>query len=242
VNTGRATRNVNVVDHQFDIAGATHELDHETDDESHAPEDREADGTTPLGGPQHMLQDVDDKEVERAHDPACESRDEHESDDPRFHPYEEAVEYSQDTSTKSSQHEYIVLRSIPMAGRQLSDADYRRLLEFRTELRRFLHWSEEEAKREGLTTAQHQLLLAVRGHPGPQPPTVGDVAEALLLRHHSATGLVDRTVQAGYLCRTRDHADQRVVRLAVTRAGANKLARLSQRHLEELNRLRQGVL
>lgn len=123
-----------------------------------------------------------------------------------------------------------------MVDPQPSDADYRRLLELRTELRRFLHWSEEEAKREGLTPAQHQLLLAVRGHAGPQEPTVGDVAETLLLRHHSATGLVDRTVQAGYLRRTRDPDDHRVVRLAVTRAGANKLARLSQRHLEELAR------
>ena len=129
-----------------------------------------------------------------------------------------------------------------MADRQPSDADYRRLLEFRTELRRFLHWSEEEAKREGLTPAQHQLLLAVRGHPGPQEPTVGDVAETLLLRHHSATGLVDRTVHAGYLRRTRDPDDHRVVRLGVTRAGTNKLVRLSRRHLEELARLRRGVL
>lgn len=129
-----------------------------------------------------------------------------------------------------------------MAHRQLSDADYRRLLEFRTELRRFLHWSEEEAKREGLTPAQHQLLLAVRGHPGPHEPTVGDVAEMLMLRHHSATGLVNRSVQAGYLRRARDPHDHRVIRLAVTRVGAEKLVRLSRRHLEELARLRRGVL
>jgi DNA-binding MarR family transcriptional regulator len=126
------------------------------------------------------------------------------------------------------------------AGRP-SDSDYRRLLEFRTELRRFLRWSEEQAEREGLTAAQHQLLLAVRGHPGPRAPTIGDVAESLLLRHHSATGLVDRAVRAGYLRRTRDHDDHRIVRLALTPAGTNKLARLSRRHLEELARVRQGM-
>ncbi len=126
-------------------------------------------------------------------------------------------------------------------GAEITDADYRRLLEFRTELRLFLRWSEEEAEREGLTAAQHQLLLAVRGRAGPPAPTVGDVAESLLLRHHSATGLVDRTVRAGYLRRTRDPEDRRVVRLALTRAGTSKLARLSRRHLEELARLRRGL-
>jgi DNA-binding MarR family transcriptional regulator len=129
-----------------------------------------------------------------------------------------------------------------MASTRLTDADYERLLEFRTELRRFLQWSEEQARAEGLTTAQHQLLLAVRGHASPPAPTIGDVAESLLLRHHSATGLVDRTVSAGYLRRAQDPADHRVVRLEITRAGAAKLARLSRRHLEELQRLRAGVL
>ena len=61
-------------------------------------------------------------------------------------------------------------------NRDLADADYRRLLQFRTGLRRFLHWSEEQAERAGLTAAQHQLLLAVRGHDGHQGPTIGDVA------------------------------------------------------------------
>ena len=129
-----------------------------------------------------------------------------------------------------------------MPDRRLTDADYQRLLEFRAELRRFLRWSEEQARAEGLTAAQHQLLLAVRGHPSSAGPTVGDVADALLLRHHSATGLVDRAVSAGYLRRVGDVDDHRVVRLRITRGGANKLARLSRRHLEELERLRQGVL
>jgi DNA-binding MarR family transcriptional regulator len=124
----------------------------------------------------------------------------------------------------------------------LTDADYQRLLEFRTELRRFLRWSEEQAEAEGLTAAHHQLLLAVRGHDGDAAPTVGDVADALLLRHHSATGLVDRAVDAGYLRRRRDADDRRVVRLELTRSGATKLARLSRRHLEELGRLSHGIL
>ncbi|MGZ6980094.1 MAG: MarR family transcriptional regulator, partial [Acidimicrobiia bacterium] len=74
----------------------------------------------------------------------------------------------------------------------VSDRDYQRLLEFREGLRRFLHWSEEQAVAVGLTPAQHQLLLAVRGHPHRRGPTIGDLADSLMLRHHSAVGLVDR--------------------------------------------------
>jgi DNA-binding MarR family transcriptional regulator len=123
----------------------------------------------------------------------------------------------------------------------LADHDYQRLLQFRTELRRFLRWSEEQAAAAGLTAAQHQLLLAVRGHPGPGAPTIGDVADSLLLQHHSATGLVDRTVAAGWLRRFRDRQDHRVVRLAPTAAGERVLSRLSALHLEELARLRRGL-
>ncbi|MGH9036659.1 MAG: MarR family winged helix-turn-helix transcriptional regulator, partial [Acidimicrobiia bacterium] len=57
------------------------------------------------------------------------------------------------------------------------EPDYRRLLEFRTGLRRFLSWSEQQAAAVGLTPMQHQLLLAVRGHPHPSGPTVREVAE-----------------------------------------------------------------
>lgn len=124
---------------------------------------------------------------------------------------------------------------------RLSDADYRRLLEFRTELRRFLHWSEEQAEAAGLTPAQHQLLLAIRGQDGDRGPTVGDVADVLFLRHHSTVGLVDRAAEAGLVRREGDPDDHRLVRLRLTAAGQEKLARLSHRHLEELARLRDGV-
>jgi len=126
-------------------------------------------------------------------------------------------------------------------ARELTDRDYEHLLEFRTGLRRFLRWSEEQARTAGLTAAQHQLLLAVRGHPGPDAATVGDVAESLLLRHHSATELVDRTVAAGWLRRVRDTDDHRVVRLELTVGGRRTLARLSALHLEELTALRRGI-
>jgi DNA-binding MarR family transcriptional regulator len=129
------------------------------------------------------------------------------------------------------------MRYTALMARDLEDADYRRLLKFRTDLRRFLHWSEEQAEKEGLTAAQHQLLLAVRGHDGAQGPTIGDVAGYLMLRHHSAVGLVDRAVKAGMVERQEDAGDRRVVRLRLTPLGQRTLQQLSALHLEEIQRL-----
>lgn len=119
----------------------------------------------------------------------------------------------------------------------LDDADYQRLLLFRTGLRRFLHWSEQLATEAGLTPAQHQLLLAIRGHADPRGPTVGNVAGYLRLRHHSAVGLVDRAAEAGLVLRRQDQADHRVVRLVLTAKGSLLLRQLTTLHLEELARL-----
>ena len=120
---------------------------------------------------------------------------------------------------------------------RLGDREYRELLAFRTGLRRFLRWSDEQAASAGLTGQQHQLLLAIRGHEGPGQPTIGDVAEHLLLRHHSAVELVDRAEQGGLVQRVVDDGDRRVVRLDLTGKGRRLLDRLTAAHLEELTRL-----
>lgn len=121
-------------------------------------------------------------------------------------------------------------------SRALGDGDFQRLLEFRDGLRRFLRWSGTQARAVGLTPSQHQLLLAVRGHGS--DPSMGDVADHLLLRHHSAVELVDRAVEAGLVRRLADPDDHRVVRLRLTDLGDEKVAALSAAHLEELARLR----
>jgi DNA-binding MarR family transcriptional regulator len=118
-----------------------------------------------------------------------------------------------------------------------TDADYRRLLELRTDLRRFLRWSEQQAQAAGITPAQHQLLLAIRGHPDERGPTVGDVASYLLLRHHSAVGLLDRAERAGLVTRVQDADNLTVVRLRLTDLGSAQLEALSELHLEELAHL-----
>jgi DNA-binding MarR family transcriptional regulator len=118
----------------------------------------------------------------------------------------------------------------------LDDSDFARLLEFRDGLRRFLHWSDEQARSVGLTGAQHQLLLAIRGHGS--TPSIGDIAEHLVLRHHSVVELVDRAVTAELVERIHDPDDQRIVRLRLTRLGESKVEALAATHLEELSRLR----
>jgi DNA-binding MarR family transcriptional regulator len=119
----------------------------------------------------------------------------------------------------------------------LDQRDYERLLAFRTGLRRFLYWSGQQAEAAGITPAQHQLLLAVRGHPDPRGPTIGEIAGYLLVRHHSAVELIDRAVTAGLVARQPDSEDARTVRIALTARGRQRLETLAASHLEELARL-----
>jgi DNA-binding MarR family transcriptional regulator len=123
------------------------------------------------------------------------------------------------------------------AATSLQQPDFEHLLELRTGLRRFLRWSEQRARATGLTPAQHQLLLAVKGHPDPHGPTVGDIADYLVLRHHSAVGLIDRAVAAGLVERRPDPNSNSAVRVVLTPAGEEKVDLLAEAHLEELAHL-----
>jgi len=118
---------------------------------------------------------------------------------------------------------------------ELSQEDYAHLLAFRTGLRKFLHWSETRAREAGMTPAQYQLLVAVKGHG--EPPTVGDLAGYLLLKHHSAVELIDRAEDAGLVKRGTDAADGRIIRVMLTEPGEEKLRALAPVHLDELRRL-----
>ena len=129
-----------------------------------------------------------------------------------------------------------------MTPAPLSATDYEALARFRRGLRAFLHFSEQAAQAAGLHPAQHQLLLAIKamttaGHAG--GPTIGDMAEWLMLRHNSAVELVDRAAAAGLVQRHPDPEDARCQRLTLTAEGEGKLAVLSEQHRDELRRLRE---
>jgi DNA-binding MarR family transcriptional regulator len=104
-------------------------------------------------------------------------------------------------------------------------------------LRRFMRWSEEQAAEAGLTPAQHQLLVAIKGHPGPFPPAMREIADYLLLQSHSAVGLVDRAEAAGVVRRQPDRDDGRVVRVQLTEKGDHLVTSLTRAHLAELRKL-----
>lgn len=128
------------------------------------------------------------------------------------------------------------------ARSQLSQDEYRILAEFRYLIRRFLEFSQTAARGDGLTSRQHQALLAIKGFPDGASPTVGELAERLRIRHHSAVELVDRLAGAGLIVRRHDPNDRRRVRLALTEEAERRLAGLSAIHLEELRRLRPTLL
>ena len=120
---------------------------------------------------------------------------------------------------------------------ELTRSDFEHLLEFRSRLRRFQRWSEDQARAVGLTHVQHQLLVAVKGHPGGQPPTVRELAGYLLLKHHSTVELIDRTEAAGFVLRAPDAADGRLVRVRLTARGERVLNELTPSHLAQLHSL-----
>ena len=110
-------------------------------------------------------------------------------------------------------------------GRKLSDSEYQRIARLRYLLRRFTHFSESAARRQGLTSQQYQALLALRGR-GNEPPTVGYLARCLFIRHNSAVGLVDRLVKDGLVKRRESPDDRRKAELSITARAQRKLDRL----------------
>lgn len=113
--------------------------------------------------------------------------------------------------------------------RRLTSDDYQALGAFRRSVREFLAFSEAGARNLGLTPQQRQALLAVRAHPADQPITIGELAESLLIRNHSAIGLVTRI-------RDVSTVDRRRVVLYLTPLGEQKLETISRNNLAELSR------
>ena len=114
----------------------------------------------------------------------------------------------------------------------LSDTDYRALAGFRKQLRAFVAFSEDAARKVGLEPRQHQLLLALRGID--DEPSVGALAEHMALKHHTVVELLDRLESGGLIKRERAADDRRRARIALTPRGRDLLRKLSRAHLDEL--------
>ena len=126
---------------------------------------------------------------------------------------------------------------VPAISSSVTQAEYEALATFRYALRQFLRFSEQAAVAAGLTPQQHQALLAIKGFPGRDRVTVGELAERLQLRHHSAVGLVNRLVAERLVTRRRDAIDRRQVHLVLTARGESLLEEVSAAHKEQLRRL-----
>ncbi|MCC6191069.1 MAG: MarR family transcriptional regulator [Anaerolineales bacterium] len=119
----------------------------------------------------------------------------------------------------------------------VTQAEYAALANFRYAIRQFLRFSEEAASQLGLTAQQHQALLAIRGFPQRDALTVGELAERLQVRHHSAVGLVNRLEKQGLVMRRPSPADRRQVYVALSARGADMLEHLTAAHRAEVRRI-----
>jgi len=124
----------------------------------------------------------------------------------------------------------------------LSREQYAAIAAFRFQLRRFLVFSEAAALAAGLPPQQHQALLAVAGYMESEPPTVGTLAEQLLVAPHTAAELVSRMVEAGLLIKTRSTLDRRRMELVLTPKAEILLGELTTAHLEELRTLEPALI
>src|SRR5581483_3157241 len=119
----------------------------------------------------------------------------------------------------------------------MSKAEYEALAAFRYTLRQFLRGSEQRAQEAGLTIQQYLALLAIKGFPGRDYVTIGELAERLQIRHHSAVGLVDRLVAQDLAARKPAETDRRQVFVALTPRGEEILEKLATANRRQLRRL-----
>lgn len=131
--------------------------------------------------------------------------------------------------------------SKPEQATGLLPSQYASIAAFRYELRCFLAFSEAAATAAGLAPQQHQALLAIAGHTGAEPPSVGTISEQLLIAPNTAAELVARMVDAALVTKTPSRQDRRRTELALTERALVLLERLTAAHLEELRILEPAL-
>ncbi len=128
-------------------------------------------------------------------------------------------------------------RALKASVSPLSKADYEALADFRYQLRRFLRFSEEVTRSRGVTVLQYLLMLQIKGFPGREWATVGELAERLQAKHHGVVSLISRCEAAGLVRRCLCESDKRRVEVRLTKKGADCLEPLARLHRAELRSL-----
>jgi DNA-binding MarR family transcriptional regulator len=118
--------------------------------------------------------------------------------------------------------------------KKLTVSDYQALSEFRYEIRKFMHFSELALHAAGLERGQYQLMLTVKGMPEGVRPRIRELADRMMIQHHSTVELINRLETGGYVRRESAQDDRREVLLALTAKGEKVLAELALHHHEEL--------
>jgi DNA-binding MarR family transcriptional regulator len=118
--------------------------------------------------------------------------------------------------------------------KKLTSSDYQALAEFRFQIRKFLHCSEQIVQEAGLERGQYQLMLAIKGMPAGVRPRVAELANRMQIQHHSAVELGNRLEAGGFVRRERAQQDRREVLLALTAKGERVLAELALHHHQQL--------
>jgi DNA-binding MarR family transcriptional regulator len=127
---------------------------------------------------------------------------------------------------------------MPPSDAPVTKRQYEVLANFRYELRRYLRYSEEITRQHGVTPLQYQLMLQVKGYPGRDWATVGELAERLQAQHHGVVSLLTRCEKLGLIERRVNENDRRTVHVYLTAKGDGALRRLAQLHRDELLALR----
>ncbi|HRE72753.1 MAG: MarR family transcriptional regulator [Candidatus Accumulibacter phosphatis] len=121
-----------------------------------------------------------------------------------------------------------------MSEQRMSKADFETLAHFRYQLRRYLRFSEEVTRGNGITPLQYLLLLQIKGFPGRESATVGELAERLQAKHHGVVSLISRCELAGLVRRSVSCGDRRQVDVQLTQKGNECLEQLAGLHRREL--------
>ena len=120
-----------------------------------------------------------------------------------------------------------------MSRKAMTKKEFETLSEFRYRLRRFLRFSEQVTRKNGITPLQYLLLLHVKGFPGRNWATVGELAKRLQAQHHGVVALISRCEKLGWVERRQGQTDRREVEIHLTANGERMVAKMAALHRDE---------
>ena len=116
----------------------------------------------------------------------------------------------------------------------LTKHDFETLADFRYQIRKFVRFSEQVAREHGIKPLQYLLLLHIKGYPGRDWATVGELAERLQAPHHGVVALISRCEKQNFVERRRSTEDRRRIEIHLLKHGEAVLEKLARLHRNEL--------